>query len=302
MDPLSITANVLALLETSINITGRLRIAYSSSLLKQHHEELQRTESVIRVVHNEGFLETEAVTSELNKLKNLSQELLTLLERLDSGKKSIPRQIAYQLANGSQDEEHLAKIVERMNTVKTNIILHVQVAGVGLTRDGQSIIAANAAKVSQLGRTVRELLGDGQGLRIASLIKDQPLREGGTPILDSDDLNQIGVSIRNGGTTRTIIGNLARLQALQINGPVGKDEWKTISHLEIRDNEAGPASSQVNYPVSGIVFASLLFDHAIKYVLLFVLTYLVFLRISLPGNVWHSRVKTFPFRLRFTDT
>ncbi|KGO42060.1 hypothetical protein PEX1_056690 [Penicillium expansum] len=276
MDPLSITANVLALLETSINITGRLRIAYSSSLLKQHHEELQRTESVIRVVHSEGFLETEAVTSELNKLKNLSQELLTLLERLDSGKKSIPRQIAYQLANGSQDEEHLAKIVERMNTVKTNIILHVQVAGVGLTRDGQSIIAANAAKISQLGRTVRELLGDGQGLRITSLMKDQPLREGGTPILDSDDLNQIGVSIRNGGTTRTIIGNLTRPQALQINGPVGKDEWKTISHLEIRDNEAGPASSQVNYPVSGIVFASLLFDHAIKYVLLFVLIYLVF--------------------------
>lgn len=116
------------------------------------------------------------MTSELNKLKNLSQELLTLLERLDSGKKSIPRQIAYQLANGSQDEEHLAKIVERMNTVKTNIILHVQVAGVGLTRDGQSIIAANAAKISQLGRTVRELLGDGQGLRITSLMKDQPLR------------------------------------------------------------------------------------------------------------------------------
>lgn len=145
-------------------------------MLKQHHEELQRTESVIRVVHSEGFLETEAVTSELNKLKNLSQELLTLLERLDSGKKSIPRQIAYQLANGSQDEEHLAKIVERMNTVKTNIILHVQVAGVGLTRDGQSIIAANAAKISQLGRTVRELLGDGQGLRITSLMKDQPLR------------------------------------------------------------------------------------------------------------------------------
>lgn len=70
-----------------------------------------------------------------------------------------------------------------------------------------------------------------------------------------------------------ITGNLTRLQALQINGPVGEDEWKTISHLEIRDNEAGLASSQVNYPVSGTVFASLLFDHTIKYALLFVLIY-----------------------------
>ncbi|KGO78134.1 hypothetical protein PITC_034820 [Penicillium italicum] len=277
MDPLSITTNVLALLETSINITGRLlKVAYSSNLLKQHHEELRRTESVIRVVHSEGFLETAAVTSELKKLKNLSQELLTLLERLDSGKKSFPRQIAYKLANGSQDEENLGKILERMNTVKTNIILHVQVAGVELARDSQSIIAANAAKISQLGQTVKELLGDEQELKIASLIKDQPLREGGTPILDAEGLNRTGVSIPNGESTRIIIGNFTKLQALQINGPVGKDMWKAISHLEIRDNEAGLASSQVNYPVSGTVFAALLFDHAIKYVLLFVLIYLVF--------------------------
>ncbi|CAI7669926.1 unnamed protein product [Penicillium crustosum] len=276
MDPLSITANVLALLETSIKITGRLRVAYSSSLLKQHHEELQRTESIIRVVHSEGCLETAAVTSELEKMKNLSQELLTLLERLDSGKKSLPRQIAHQLTSGSQDEGHLAKIMERMNTTKTNIILHVQIAGVGLTRDGQSIIAANAAKISQLGQTVRDIIGDGQGLKIANLIKNEPLHEDGTVVLDPDDLDQIGVSVPKGGTSRVITGNLTRLQALQINGPVGEDEWKTISHLEIRDNEAGPGSSQVNYPVSGAVFASLLFDHTIKYVLLFVLIYVVF--------------------------
>lgn len=229
-------------------------------------------------------------------MKNLSQELLTLLERLDSGKKSLPRQIAHQLTSGSQDEGHLAKIMERMNTTKTNIILHVQIAGVGLTRDGQSIIAANAAKISQLGQTVRDIIGDGQGLKIANLIKNEPLHgkclisqfqriciqtnyvriEDGTVVLDPDDLDQIGVSVPKGGTSRVITGNLTRLQALQINGPVGEDEWKTISHLEIRDNEAGPGSSQVNYPVSGAVFASLLFDHTIKYVLLFVLIYVVF--------------------------
>jgi hypothetical protein len=34
-----------------------------------------------------------------------------------------------------------------MNTAKTNIILHVQIAGVGLMRDGQRTIAANAASL-----------------------------------------------------------------------------------------------------------------------------------------------------------
>lgn len=86
----------------------------------------------------------------------------------------------------------------------------------------------------------------------------------------------MGMSAPNCRTTRIIVGNLTRPQALQLNGPVGEDEWKSISHLEVRDNEAGVASSQINYPVSGAVFASLLFDHCIKYILLFILIYLPF--------------------------
>lgn len=115
------------------------------------------------------------MTSELVKMRDLSQELLTLLERLDSGKKSVSRQFAYQLISGSKDEGHFDNIVKRMNTAKANIILHVQVANVGLTRDAQRNFVANAAEISQLDRTIRELLGDGRGLRIASLLKDQPL-------------------------------------------------------------------------------------------------------------------------------
>lgn len=75
-------------------------------------------------------------------------------------------------------------------------------------------------------------------------------------MLGPDVLKQIGNPTSDSKSTRIIIGNLTRLQALQINGPVGEDEWKSISHLEIRDNEAGTASSQANYPVSGMVFAS----------------------------------------------
>lgn len=84
------------------------------------------------------------------------------------------------------------------------------------------------------------------------------------------------MSVPENQTTRIIVANLTQLQALQINGPVGDDEWKHIKHLEIKDNVAGASSSQVNYPVSGPVFASLLLDHSIKYILLFVLICLPF--------------------------
>lgn len=108
-------------------------------------------------------------------MKDLSQELLTFLKRVDPGKKSISRQIAHQLTSGSKDEGHFDSIVKRMNTAKTDIIMHVQLASVGLTRDGQSNIVANTTEINQLDRTIRELLGDGRGLRIASLIKNQTL-------------------------------------------------------------------------------------------------------------------------------
>ncbi|CAG8279863.1 unnamed protein product [Penicillium olsonii] len=274
MDPLSTTTAILALLETSIGIVSRLRVAYSrqraqKSVIDRHNEELQGIESVIQVIRQEECLQTAAVVSELVKIKDLSQELLTLLRRLDPGDKSLPRQIAHQLSSGSKDEADLDSILKRINTAKTNLLIHIQVAGVGLSRDGQNNIVANTAEISNLDRTIKTLLGDEWGLKIASLIQHKPLQ-------DSNELDRIGISTPKGPTTRIIIGNLTRSQALQINGPVGEDEWKSISHLEIRDNEAGLASSQVNYPVSRTVFASLLFDHSIKYILLFVLIYLPF--------------------------
>ena len=171
----------MAFLETSIGIIGRLRVAYSRqraqiSLLERHCGELNDTQSVIKVVHSQECLHTAAIASELVKMKDLSQELLTLLERLDPGNTSIPRQIAHQLTNGSKDEGDCDSIVKRINTTKANLNLYIQVAGVGLTRDSQSNIVANTAKINQLDQTIRELLGDGRGLKIASLIRNQPRR------------------------------------------------------------------------------------------------------------------------------
>ncbi|KAJ5462600.1 hypothetical protein N7475_007544 [Penicillium sp. IBT 31633x] len=240
------TSAILALLETSIGIISRLRVVYSrqkaqSSIIEQRYKELQSTESIIHVVHREECLQTAEVISELVKIKDLSQELLALVKRLDPGEKSIPHQIAHQLTSGSKDEGDFNHILNRLNTAKTNLILHIQVAGVGLSLDSQSNIVANTAQISNLDQTMKKLLGDGWGLKIASVIRHQPPRK-----------------------------------LLGLNGPVGEDEWKSISHLEIRDNEAGVASSQINYPVSGTVFASLLFDHCIKYILLLILIYLPF--------------------------
>lgn len=55
-----------------------------------------------------------------------------------------------------------------------------------------------------------------------------------------------------------IVDNITEEQALQINGPVGKDVWEKISHLEIRRNKASGNSTQVNYPITMEVFDRLM--------------------------------------------
>lgn len=231
--------------------------------------------------------------SELVKIEKLSHELLKLLEEIDPGKKSTSRQIAHQLTSGSKDERGLIGIVKRIGSAKANLILYIQVACVGLSRDSQRKFVANTAEISDLDRTIKNVLGDGRGLKIANLIKNQPLRgmrlvsrslqdislsclqiEDGTVVLDPGDLSQIGKLVPNEGASRIIVGNMTRLQALQINGPVGEDEWISISHLEVKDNNAVAVSTQVNYPVSFRTFLFLLLDNSIKYILLFVLIYL----------------------------
>jgi hypothetical protein len=48
-------------------------------------------------------------------------------------------------------------------------------------------------------------------------------------------------------TERIIIGNYTQDQALQLNGPIGKDLWAHISRIKICGNRAVGQSIQVNY-------------------------------------------------------
>lgn len=52
---------------------------------------------------------------------------------------------------------------------------------------------------------------------------------------------------------------------------IGRDGREYIAYLKIENNTAGAISSWVNYPISGTVFASLLVDYSMTFVLEFIL-------------------------------
>ena len=85
--------------------------------------------------------------------------------------------------------------------------------------------------------------------------------DGNVP-LDNNDievLNKEGGASRSGseystvedegriGTSRIVVDNLTEDQARMINGPIGEDVWKRVSHLEIRWNTAKGKSEMVNH-------------------------------------------------------
>lgn len=130
----------------------------------------------MQVVHSEQSLQTAAITSQLQKVEGLSQELLILLKQVDLGEKSTPRQIFHQLTCGSKEEQDLDNIIKRMNSMKTNLLIHIQVAGVGLMIDKHNNLVANSTIINRVDHVIQEVLGDGRGLKIAGLIKNQPVQ------------------------------------------------------------------------------------------------------------------------------
>jgi hypothetical protein len=75
---------------------------------------------------------------------------------------------------------------------------------------------------------------------------DRDDSEDETVVNDSD--SSTGSSTRKRvSTSRIILRNMAKQQALQINAAVGDDIWKNISRLEIKDNIAEDQAIQINH-------------------------------------------------------
>jgi hypothetical protein len=100
----------------------------------------------------------------------------------------------------------------------------------------QVLIATDDGTVPLTSADLRSLRNDG----------DNDDSEDETLVNDSD--SSTGSSTRKrGSTSRVILRNMARHQALQINAAVGDDIWKNINRLVIKDNVAEDQAIQINH-------------------------------------------------------
>ncbi|TGO10022.1 hypothetical protein BTUL_0147g00260 [Botrytis tulipae] len=257
---------VSALLESTIGLLSRLRKTYndqkhSSKVLGAHVVEIQGILTILELVKHEANLRTAAVLSEIENIRKIATELICTLELMVPGDKSQARRFAHQFLQGTKEQETLAKLMERLEHAKSNLGLGLHVAHVGVTQLVGDKVAINMDILNRVDGLLRNVLGDGGGLKIADMVKGHCPEKDGLVHIRSEDLSpRINGNVKDAGrvSSRVVLKNVTRDQALQINGPIGEKGWREVSQLEIRDNEAAGNGLQVNHAISEDLFIQLL--------------------------------------------
>jgi hypothetical protein len=144
-----------------------------TAVLDKYSDGLRGLRAIIILIHDEEELQTAKIRPELERLGKISNDLSACLKRLEKGSKSPVRQFAHQLANGSRDERELADIMTELDRAKSSISVRLQLAILGITRKNGDIVLANAAVIHRMDNMLEDFFGKGQGLKLASLLRDR---------------------------------------------------------------------------------------------------------------------------------
>lgn len=142
----------------------------------RHEDELDSIKTILQQLDKKenSDLHTASLGAELARMKQVQHKLSVLLKELDPGSKTKINQFARQLLEGSADEKKLSSIMDELAQIKASILLCIQMANVGVMRNMNRQIVADAAKIERIDSNLQkqlEQLDDYKGLRIARLIK-----------------------------------------------------------------------------------------------------------------------------------
>lgn len=169
------------LLESALQAIKYLRKAHRRQkdlvyVLIRHEDELDSIKTILEQLNKKENvdLHTTSLGLELVRMQQIQRKLAALLKELDPGSKTKINQLARQLLEGSADEKKLSSIMEELAQVKASIIICIQMANVGVMRNMNKQIVADAAKIERIDSNLQkqlEHLEDYEGLHIARLIK-----------------------------------------------------------------------------------------------------------------------------------
>ncbi|KAI3394131.1 hypothetical protein diail_3184 [Diaporthe ilicicola] len=235
-------------------------------VMSAHCEELYNIKQILKVVQQEKVLRLGSIIEDLEQLYLHGNQLQRSLQKLGKERGQL-QGIAHQLLYGQRSLDELNEIMGKVGRAKANISLKIQVVHVGLTRSLGDVVLVNCEVVEALDKKLQELLGEGNGLKIAELLQSHERHNGTVRLKDSDIasltdndstvVDNQGNAPKN-GTSLTVDNNLADDRALQLNAPIGTEGFLKVDHVTIINNRALKEAYQVNHAVSQANFDKIL--------------------------------------------
>lgn len=226
-------AAAAGLLEGAIRLFQRVRKACErpkrlAQLLEQHATTVESINAIVLAIMDDDALQLETMATELESVRSIAARLVKCLEELDPGSKGQARQVVHHLLRGTREEEALGDIMAELERAKTSLVLHVQLASIGLTRMVRDLALADAETVTRIDRALAA----------------QPPRRASTfdsmTTLDEGDGHTTG-GADPGSMDNVAIGNTAAGGAVQLLGPVGVNLWGNSRSWVARNHASGQA-------------------------------------------------------------
>ncbi|ROW03729.1 hypothetical protein VMCG_05338 [Cytospora schulzeri] len=263
LDVVSLAVNVVTIVETVIKLLAALQRAQERQndlpkLLAVHSKELQNTKQIVNIVLSEEALHIDTIVSDLTDIDGYGTKLKDCLVKLAKERTAF-QQYTHQLLKGSKNIAKLSGIMSGLNLAKGSLILKIQVAHVGLTRAYGNAVLVNCEIVERVNTLLQQILGEGEGLRIADLLRNGIPQADGKIRLNYNDLHMAGLwdddeatiadddefqdRVTSLGTSRVVVDNESSDSALMVNAPIDDPE---VDHLTISKNRARGNSIMIN--------------------------------------------------------
>ncbi|KAH7258904.1 uncharacterized protein BKA55DRAFT_561760 [Fusarium redolens] len=279
IDPIGAVAAATATIDQSLKLIRRVSTAIEIHKngrkdLEFICNDLSSIAQVIELVQTIKEIRTKGVLKALANMLKHAEKLDNHVQQVKkkSSTGSSCRRVAHHFMTGPEDLEHANRMVTELATLKATLILHIQVAHVGLVVQNDQDKQENpgcthmldSSVLHEVNQVVEHRLGKGQGLKIAEVLQGKSPDDDGMIRLTQEEYECLifysldeSQSNQELGTIR-VANNQTFDQALQINGFISDDWMEFAQNLTIEDNEARNQSIQVNVPTKRQDFTALL--------------------------------------------
>jgi hypothetical protein len=167
-----------ALLEQSTKLFERLHEARKrqkelAEQITSYRGAVSQLEGIVNLVREEDALKTPHVGESIARVHNLSKDLNDYLETTVSTRAPVP-EFLRQLLQGKAFGAKIEGIMRDLESAKLNLIMHIQVSNVGLTRGVGEAVQVNTTTVEAINKRLHERVGEDLELRISQILKGRP--------------------------------------------------------------------------------------------------------------------------------